>query len=436
MSKLFLLTTAVAMLLWGSDVHSQERVIGIEELFELCDNNSHSIEMAGYTLQQAIEEIEVAKSGRLPSVEVSLSASFLGNGYVLTRGFDDITKASMPHFGNNFAIKASQVIYAGGAIDAGIRIAELSRDIAEQGLEKSRQDIRFIMLGYYLELYKLKNIAQIYRKNIEHTTLQLSHTKTRHREGVSLSNDITRFELQLSELEQALDDVESNIGIINYNITRTLGLAESTVIIPDSRLAENMPALYDAAYWQRLATESNSNIRMAQLGLSIQQEKECIIRAERLPKIALVAENHLDGPITIEVPAIDRNFNYWFVGIGVSYDIGSLWKSNSRSRAEHYSTLCAMENVEQAFERSDIEINSAFTDLQQAIERRDTQEQNLRLAEDNCNIMNNRYNNGLALVTEKVDADNIRLAAELQLANSKINIIYCYYNLLRVAGAL
>lgn len=436
MSKLFLLTTAVAMLLWGSDVHSQERVIGIEELFELCDNNSHSIEMAGYTLQQAIESIDVAKSGRLPSVEVSLSASFLGNGYVLTRGFDDVTKADMPHFGNNFAIKASQVIYAGGAIDAGIRIAELSRDIAEQGLEKSRQSIRFMMLGHYLELYKLSNIAQIYKKNIEQTALQLSHIRARHREGVALSNDVTRYELLLSEQEQALDDIESNISIINYNITHTLGLDESTVIIPESGFLENVPAIYDVAYWQRLATDSNSDIRIARSGLCIQQEKERIVRAGRLPKIALVAENHLDGPITIEVPAIDRNFNYWFVGIGVSYDIGSLWKSNSRSRAEHYSTLCATENVEQAFKRSDIEVNEAFTNLRQAIERRETQEQNLRLAEDNYNIMNNRYNNGLALVTEMVDADNIRLAAELQLVNSKINIIYCYYNLLRVAGAL
>lgn len=435
MSKRYLLTTACAMLLWACGVYAQERVLSIEELFGLCDSNSRSVEMARATLKQATEGIEVAKSARLPQVEASLSASFLGNGYVLDRNFGDVTKADMPHFGNNFALKASQVIYAGGAIDAGIKQAEIQKEIAAQGLEATRQNIRFMVLGNYLELYKLHNQAKVYRRNIEQTTLLVEHIKARYKEGVALGNDVTRYELQLEQLRLALSEVESMASIMNYNIISTLGLPASTVIIPDSTLVDENIPLTTCNEWQQMAGES-PKMQIAGLNLKIQQQKERAVKAGRLPQIALVAENHFDGPITIEVPAIDKNFNYWFVGIGLRYDIASLWKSNRKIRTEKAGTLRAQHNVELAREETDIAVNSAFVGLQQAFERMRTQEKSVTLATENYNVINNRYLNGLALVTEMIDASNSCLSAELQLVNARINIIYSYYSLQRAAGTL
>lgn len=427
--------TACAMLLWAYEVRAQECVMSVDELFELCDNNSISMEMARATLEQATEGIEVARSAKLPDVEVSLSASFLGNGYVIDRNFGDVMKADMPHFGNNFSLKASQVIYAGGAIDAGIKQAQLQREIAVQGLESTRQNIRFMVLGNYIELYKLRNQAKVYLKNIEQTELLVEHIKARYKEGVALSNDVTRYELQLEQLRLALSEVESAVGIMNYNITSTLDLPSSMVIVPDSALLDMHIPLAGSAGWQLMTGES-PRMQIAGLTLKMQQEKERAVKAGRLPQIAIVAENHFDGPITIEVPAIDKNFNYWFVGVGLRYDIASLWKSNRKIRAEKAGTVHAQHNLELAREEMDIAVNSAYIGLQQAFERMRTQEKSVVLATENYNVVNNRYLNGLALVTEMIDASNSRLSAELQLVNARINIIYSYYSLQRVAGAL
>ena len=427
--------TACAMLLWAYEARAQERVMSVDELFELCDNNSISMEMARATLEQATEGIEVARSAKLPDVEVSLSASFLGNGYVIDRNFGDVMKADMPHFGNNFSLKASQVIYAGGAIDAGIKQAQLQREIAVQGLESTRQNIRFMVLGNYIELYKLRNQAKVYLKNIEQTELLVEHIKARYKEGVALSNDVTRYELQLEQLRLALSEVESAVGIMNYNITSTLDLPSSMVIVPDSALLDMHIPLAGSAGWQLMAGES-PRMQIAALTLKMQQEKARAVKAGRLPQIAIVAENHFDGPITIEVPAIDKNFNYWFVGVGLRYDIASLWKSNRKIRAEKAGTVRAQHNLELAREEMDIAVNSAYIGLQQAFERMRTQEKSVVLATENYNVVNNRYLNGLALVTEMIDASNSRLSAELQLVNARINIIYSYYSLQRAAGAL
>lgn len=427
--------TACAMLLWAYEARAQERVMSVDELFELCDNNSISMEMARATLEQATEGIEVARSAKLPDVEVSLSASFLGNGYVIDRNFGDVMKADMPHFGNNFSLKASQVIYAGGAIDAGIKQAQLQREIAVQGLESTRQNIRFMVLGNYIELYKLRNQAKVYLKNIEQTELLVEHIKARYKEGVALSNDVTRYELQLEQLRLALSEVESAVGIMNYNITSTLDLPSSMVIVPDSALLDMHIPLAGSAGWQLMAGES-PRMQIAALTLKMQQEKARAVKAGRLPQIAIVAENHFDGPITIEVPAIDKNFNYWFVGVGLRYDIASLWKSNRKIRAEKAGTVRAQHNLELARDEMGIAVNSAYIGLQQAFERMRTQEKSVVLATENYNVVNNRYLNGLALVTEMIDASNSRLSAELQLVNARINIIYSYYSLQRAAGAL
>lgn len=427
--------TACAMLLWAYEVRAQECVMSVDELFELCDNNSISMDMARATLEQATEGVEVARNAKLPDVEVSLSASFLGNGYVIDRNLGDVMKADMPHFGNNFSLKASQVIYAGGAIDAGIKQAQLQREIAVQGLESTRQNIRFMVLGNYIELYKLRNQAKVYLKNIEQTELLVEHIKARYKEGVALSNDVTRYELQLEQLRLALSEVESAVGIMNYNITSTLDLPSSMVIVPDSALLDKHIPLTGSADWQLMTGES-PRMQIAGLTLKMQQEKERAVKAGRLPQIAIVAENHFDGPITIEVPAIDKNFNYWFVGVGLRYDIASLWKSNRKIRAEKAGTVRAQHNLELAREEMDIAVNSACIGLQQAFERMRTQEKSVVLATENYNVVNNRYLNGLALVTEMIDASNSRLSAELQLVNARINIIYSYYSLQRAAGAL
>ncbi len=48
----------------------------------------------------------------------------------------------------------------------------------------------------------------------------------------------------------------------------------------------------------------------------------------------------------------------------------------------------------------------------------------------------NRYLNNLVLLTEMLDADNQRLAAQLDVENAKINILYHFYHLKKISGTL
>lgn len=114
--------------------------------------------------------------------------------------------------------------------------AELEQQMAELDWQKNRQEIRFLLTGYYLELYKLNNQLQVLQKNLELTEQMIAHMEARRREGTVLQNDITRYELQRETLKLQLAQVTDAAKILNHRLVTTLHLPEGTEIKPDTTL--------------------------------------------------------------------------------------------------------------------------------------------------------------------------------------------------------
>ena len=83
-----------------------------------------------------------------------------------------------------------------------------------------------------------------------------------------------------------------------------------------------------------------------------------------------------------------------------------------------------------------MEIHQAYVNYQNAFELLHNQENILQLASENYVVTKNRFNNDLVLLIDLLDAENIRLDAEVQYVNARINIIYNYYRLMYVTGTL
>ena len=60
----------------------------------------------------------------------------------------------------------------------------------------------------------------------------------------------------------------------------------------------------------------------------------------------------------------------------------------------------------------------------------------VQLATENRDMVFKQYMNGLALVIDLLDADDVKLSAEIQETNARINIIYNFYKLQYVTGTL
>ena len=436
MSNLKTLIVLCCTALCSHGLRAQQRVMGIEELFRLADENSQSIQTYKTGKEVADEALKVAKAQRLPDINASLSASYWGDGKLWDRDFSHPTLIDMPHFGNNFALEAEQVVYAGGAITSGIKLAELGKQMAELSWQKNRQEIRFLLTGYYLNLYKLHNQIQVLQKNLELTEEVIANMKARCEQGTALENDITRYELQLKSLELALIQIENSQKIINNQLVTTLGLPQETLIEADTGIIRELPFLSPESQWQTTANTSSPILKQAQLGIQQAEQQEKIAKAEQLPSVALFASEHLDGPITIEVPPIDKNFNYWYIGIGVKFNIASVYKSGKKVRLAKLSTQKSIENEQLLQDNIQTAVKAAHIRFAESFTTYDTRLKSLELADQNYEMIRYRYLNDLALITDMLDASNSKLNAELQVANARIDILYHYYQLKKAAGIL
>ena len=71
----------------------------------------------------------------------------------------------------------------------------------------------------------------------------------------------------------------------------------------------------------------------------------------------------------------------------------------------------------------------------QAFAELETQQESVRLASENYNVVSDRYANQLALITDMLDATNMKLMAELGEVDAKINIALAFYKLKLVSGS-
>lgn len=432
-SRLIVLCSAV---LCSQYLCAQSRTMGIEEMFRLADENSKSIQTYRTGKEVADENLKAAKAQRLPDISASLSGSYWGNGKLWDRDFSNATKIDMPHWGNNFALEAQQVVYAGGAISSGIELAELEKQLAEMGWQKNRQDIRFLLVGHYLNLYKLHNQIEVLHKNLELTDQLIANMQARLEEGTALENDITRYELQRETLRLQLAKVEDACKIANHQLVITLHLPEGTVVQPDTTLNDSQIQTMSEANWQELAAQNNLNLQQAETGIKVNRQRVKMERSERLPKISLVAAEHLDGPITIEVPVLDNNFNYWYVGVGVKYNISSLFKNNRKLKAARLNVRKAQETYELAQEQTNHAVQESYVNFLTSFTDLRTQQKSVELADQNYSVTSNRYQNDLALLTDMLDASNMKLSADLGLVNARINVIYNYYKMKYITHTL
>ena len=439
MNNLRLLTGLLVATLSGCGVCAADnvgQVMSIEDLFVVAESNSTQLRPSLSTESEAERELSVARSGRLPDINANLSVSYIGDGFITRRDFSGYEKAPIPHFGEGIGVNITQPLYAGGAITAGIDMAELKLTASRYATELQRDNIRFQLAGYYLDLYKCTNLRTVVEGNLARARKVLDDMTARYEQGVAIQNDITRYELLISNLELQLVKLDNTIDILNTSLVVTAGLPAGTRIVPDESILDRSLSSDGEGWWQQEAVVNAPSIKLARSSVDISHKAEALTRSERLPKIGLQAGWTLEGPILVEVPPIDRNLSYWYVGVGVSYNVSSIFKTGKSMARSRAATRVAIDKLDAAVESVSLGVRADYIKYREAYEELKTQIKSVELADRNYNTISTRYMADMALITDMLDAANSRLDAEQRLVNARIDIIYYYYKLLFTTGKI
>ncbi|MBR1769174.1 MAG: TolC family protein [Bacteroidales bacterium] len=410
--------------------------LSLQEVFSLADKNNKDLKILSSQLENSAEDLRASKRQLLPEISAKASVSFLSDGLISDRDFTGFQTVDIPHFGNSFSLQVGQMIYSGGALSSAVNMSELGREISLTSFDKAKSSIRFLVAGYYLDIFTIDNRIKIYEKNISLTDELIKQTKARQTQGDALENDVLRYELQKADYELALQRLESNRRILNNKLNIAVGLKENSFIETDSSFFLMSEGIKDVSFYQNEAKTSAFANRLAQSEYLLAQEEMKISQSADLPKVYAFAQGTFDGPITMEIPAIDKNFAYWFAGVGISYDISQIYRNKPKKQMAKNKLYRQQINKQQTEENINAAVTEEYIRYTQSLREVSVLEKRVALSEKNYRTVLVRYNNGLALVTDMLDAANNLLSAELEQTNAKVNVLFSYFRLLCTCGEI
>ncbi|CAM3240752.1 TolC family protein [Elizabethkingia anophelis] len=425
-----------AMLLYGSLIAAQEvRSMTADEVMTLALQNHQQLKLSEKNIYISKQQTEVTKLQKLPTITASTSQFYLGNALIIDKDFSNSTHVAMPHYGSSYGVQASQLIFKGGLVKKSIEMAGLREQLAELDLEKNQQDVKFLVLSNYLDVYKLKNQEQIFLNNKKLAQERLKNIQKFNQQGMVTRNEVIRGELAIKNLDQGLLTLSNNKKILNYNLDFALGLPQNTEINPTESLVGKELGL-GTDYYLQMAYQNNPQLKSANTNIAVAQKNIEIINTDKMPTLSGFGGYNMQRPITTRTPVLDMYSNSWQAGISLSYNIDNLYKTKERLKVGELQKTQAQDALTLTKQNIDMMVNAAYVKYQESIDQAKLMDDAQKLAEENYKITEAKYLNQLAVQAEMIDAQNQKLQAELDFVTAEINVLYQYYNLLKTTGSL
>ncbi|CAM3489169.1 TolC family protein [Elizabethkingia occulta] len=425
-----------AMLLCGSLIAAQEvRSMTADEVMALALQNHQQLRLSEKNIDISKQQTEVSKLQKLPTITASTSQFYLGNALIIDKDFSNSTNVAMPHYGSSYGVQASQLIFKGGLVKKSIEMAGLREQLAALDLEKNQQDVKFLVLSNYLDVYKLKNQEQIFQNNKKLAQERLKNIQKFNQQGMVTRNEVIRGELAIKSLDQGILTLTNNKKILNYNLDIALGLPQETEINPTESL-DGKELARGADYYIEMAYQNNPQLKSANTNIAVAQKNIEIISTDKMPTLSGFGGYNMQRPITTRTPVLDMYSNTWQAGISLSYNIDNLYKTKERLKVGELQKAQAQDALTLTRQSIDMMVNAAYVKYQESIDQAKLMDDAQKLAEENYKITEAKYLNQLAVQAEMIDAQNQKLQAELDFVTAEINVLYQYYNLLKSTGSL
>lgn len=431
------ITTSLVMLLmclgeWAQEIDTLRMSVGL--LWEKGVQNSLLLHADQLREQVAGENIKVARTARLPDLQVGLKAGIVGQPIVFRRGLSSPEYPNCPNWLQNYVIDFSLPLYTGGRIYNGIRNADLKRQTASLQIKTDMDEVKLELLEQYLNFFNLYRKQRILTLNIDESQQRLQNIRKLKREGIITDNDVLRSEMQLTDDRLSLQEVDNSLTLASQQLDILIGMNENLIIIPDTTILHQAITLNPYEDYVEKAFKCNSDMEILRKQTEIAKNEVRLARALSMPEISLYASNTLARPISRTLE--DMYNNNWNIGLSVSIPLSSLYKNNHYIK-ESKITVDIRQNEENLLMQNiHVYVKTAWLRHKEAIQRVEALRLSARQAEENYRIMCNRYFNQMVILTDLLNANSVRLDAELKLITARTAVIYTYYQLQKVCGQL
>lgn len=426
---------ALSLFMGMAAVSAQEKKqLTLDEAVQLGIQNSKNLKIDAAKIEEATADLLEAKNRQLPELKVSGSYMYLPTKPTVDLKISTGSGAAggpEVHQVAYGSVNLSVPIYSGGKIKYGIQSAKYLVEASKLSTENDKIAIAYNVAQAYNNLFKANQSIKVLEENLtasqkrDETFLKLENN------GVIARNDRLKANLQTSNIELQLLEAKNNYNIANINMDLLLGIPETTEIEVDQNYIEEGSEVKAVDYYVNEAKENRKDLQAL-----AQQRKAAELgtksaKAENLPSIAFTG-----GYVAADIPKFLTVYNAVNVGVGISYNLSNIWKENSSLRQSQAREKQLAANDELLNDNIKLDVNREYQNTDYSKKRIAVYEKAAEQANENYRITKNKYDNGLATMTELLDADAAQISSNVGVINAKADAALAYRKLLQTTGTL
>jgi len=418
----------------------EKKTLSLNEAIDLGLQNSKLLKINQAKIEEATAATKEATEKRLPDAKASASylrvnavnvelktKSNSGGGGTTTPPVEQ-PKVSQALYG---LMNVSLPIYTGGKIRYGIESSKFLEKAAMLDAESDKDEVIQNTIEAFANLFKAKTAVRLVQENLNEAQQRTKELTGMEKNGLLARNDLLKAQLRESNMEYNLSDAENNSQLANVNMNLMLGLPTTTELVLDTVGLKNKEDIRILDDYLNAARINRKDIAAVDLRKKAAESGVKTAKGDLYPSLALTGGYiGLDIPDFLSIPAAMN------VGVGVSYNIGSLWKNKAKvqqaeARVKQLTFTEAMMD-----DNMQLELNKSYLSLMTNRKQIQVSAKAVEQAEENYRIVKNKFDNSLATTTDLLDADIAQLQARLSYTLSRADAFVAYHKLLQAAGLL
>jgi outer membrane protein len=414
----------------------EKRALALPEAIDLSIRNSKDLKGSEARIAGATAALREAVERKLPDASVSGSYLLLNNPTVNLKtssssGGGSGSSSSAPKTAAYVMANVSMPLYAGGRIRYGVESARYLEQAAKLDAADDREGIVANAIDAYLNLYKSKSTVAIMEENLQSARQRVKELSDLEKNGLLARNDLLKAQLQQSGTELALLDAQNNWQLANLNMDIMLGLPEATEIEIDSASLATAVTLKPIEEYVQAGLQQRADLSALSFRRKAAEIGVKATMAEKYPSIAVTG-----GYVALDVPHVLTVLNAVNLGLGVRYDIGSLWKNKAKVQQAQARVVEVQAGEARLTDAIRLQVHQRYLAYLTSRKKIDVNATAVAQATENYRVVHNKYSNSLATTTELLDADAALLQARLNHAVSEADAVVAYDKLLQAAGLL
>lgn len=437
MKKINNTVIAISLFVGIVSANAQEKKqLTLDEAVQLGIQNSKNLKIDAAKIEEATADLLEAKNRQLPDLKLSGSYMRLTNAKVDLKFLEESGSGGSSEMAAPKSVFLGQAslsmpLYSGGRIKYGIQSAKYLVEAAKLSTENDKVAIAYNVAQAYNNLFKANQSIKVLEENLVASQKRDETFLKMENNGLIARNDRLKANLQTSNIELQLLEAKNNYNIANINMDLLLGLPTTTEIEVDPNYIDEGNDVKPVDYYIMEAQQNRKDLQALDQQRKAAELGTKAARAENYPTVALTG-----GYVAADAPKFLTIYNAVNVGVGVSYNLANLWKQNSALRQSRAREKQLEATNELLNDNIRLDVNREYQNANYSKQRIAVFEKSADQANENYRITKNKFDNGLATMTELLDADAAQISANVGVINAKADAALAYRKLLQTTGTL